>query len=107
SYFLRLLLSTPISHLFPYSTLFRSLLLIEDGIAHVRLNRPDKLNALDREMIAALIEVGTQLREEPALRVVIIAGVGKAFCSGLRSEEHTSELQSRENLVCRLLLAIK
>src|SRR5690606_32724423 len=68
----------------------RVLLLIEDGIAHVRLNRPDKLNALDREMIAALIETGEHLRDQPDVRAVIIAGVGKAFCSGLDLAEMAS-----------------
>lgn len=68
----------------------RVLLLIEDGIAHVRLNRPDKLNALDREMIAALIETGEHLRDQPDVCAVIIAGVGKAFCSGLDLAEMAS-----------------
>src|SRR5215475_2245437 len=43
---------------------------------------------------------------EPAQRVALVAALGTAFrpevLSELRSEEHTSELQSRENLVCRL-----
>lgn len=68
----------------------RVLVLVEDGIAHVRLNRPDKLNALDREMIVALIEAADRLRDEPGLRVVVIAGVGKAFCSGLDLAEMAS-----------------
>lgn len=61
----------------------RVALLVEDGIAQLRLNRPDKLNALDREMIAALVDAGSRLREEPGLRAVVLAGVGKGFCAGL------------------------
>jgi enoyl-CoA hydratase/carnithine racemase len=65
----------------------RVVLLIEGGIAQVRLNRPDKLNALDRETIAVLVDVGARLREEPDLRAVVLAGVGKAFCAGLDLRE--------------------
>jgi enoyl-CoA hydratase/carnithine racemase len=54
-----------------------------DGVAQVRLTRTDKLNALDPEMFSALIEVGRALFETPGLRAVVLAGEGRAFCSGL------------------------
>lgn len=53
------------------------------GIAEVRLNRPDKLNALDPGMFAALVETGEQLRRTPGLRVVVLQGAGRGFCAGL------------------------
>lgn len=55
----------------------------EDGIAQVRLARPDKLNALDPAMFAALIEAGEALAQAKGLRAVVLAGEGRAFCAGL------------------------
>ena len=55
----------------------------EDGVAQVRLNRPDKMNALDPAMFDALIETGETLRITKGLRAVVIAGEGRAFCAGL------------------------
>jgi enoyl-CoA hydratase/carnithine racemase len=60
-----------------------SLAMGDDGVAQVRLARAAKLNALDREMFAALIEVGRALFETPGLRAVVLAGEGRAFCAGL------------------------
>jgi enoyl-CoA hydratase/carnithine racemase len=54
-----------------------------DGVAHVRLIRDAKLNALDGEMFNALIEVGKTLFDTPGLRAVVLAGEGRAFCAGL------------------------
>jgi len=53
------------------------------GIADVRLNRPDKLNALDPAMFKALVEAGESLKERDGLRVVVLSGEGRGFCAGL------------------------
>src|SRR5262245_13270978 len=53
------------------------------GIADVRLNRPDKRNALDAAMFAGLRDAGEQLKSEPGLRVVVLSGEGESFCAGL------------------------
>jgi enoyl-CoA hydratase/carnithine racemase len=53
------------------------------GIADVRLNRPDKMNALDSAMFEALVEAGRGLRGERGLRAVVLSGEGRAFCAGL------------------------
>lgn len=53
------------------------------GVAHVRLNRPDKLNALDPAMFDALIDAGRALTKDVSLRAVVLSGNGKAFCAGL------------------------
>jgi enoyl-CoA hydratase/carnithine racemase len=53
------------------------------GVAHVRLNRPDKLNALDPLMFEALIETGLSLSADPSVRAIALSGEGKAFCAGL------------------------
>ncbi|WP_375291166.1 crotonase/enoyl-CoA hydratase family protein [Qipengyuania sp.] len=55
----------------------------ENGVAQVRLNRFDKLNALDPAMFDAIIEVGDSLRSLKGLRAVVLAGEGRAFCAGL------------------------
>lgn len=56
---------------------------ISDGVAEVRLNRPDKLNALDPAMFEALVSTGLRLRDEPEVRAVVLSGAGRAFCAGL------------------------
>src|SRR5436305_3797410 len=83
----------PRSTLFPYTTLFRS-----SELAH--RHQLGQVGRHDRAGLrAALLDVGRLDRDELALRV----GVGLVA----RSEEHTSELQSRPHLVCRLLLEKK
>lgn len=51
-------------------------------IAHVRLTRADKMNAVDQEMISAIIAAGEQVAASDA-RAVILSGEGKAFCAGI------------------------
>src|SRR5215203_6956565 len=102
---------------------------VEGGIAQVRLDRPDKLNALTLDTLEELVSTARELARDRTLRGVVLGGEGESFCAGLdfatvladpprvarsfvprpwrRSEEHTSELQSRQYLVCRLLLEKK
>ena len=54
-----------------------------DGIAQARLNRADKMNALDPAMFDALIAAGERLRTLEGLRAVVLAGEGRGFCAGL------------------------
>ncbi len=56
---------------------------IEGGVADVRLNRPEKYNALSSEMFEAIGAAGDQLTGEPGLRSVVLSGNGPGFCSGL------------------------
>jgi enoyl-CoA hydratase/carnithine racemase len=55
----------------------------QDGVAEVRLNRPDKLNALDLPMFQALVETGRGLARDRSVRAVVLVGEGRAFCAGL------------------------
>ncbi|HVN88175.1 MAG TPA: enoyl-CoA hydratase [Candidatus Binataceae bacterium] len=66
-----------------------SVVLVEkqDGIATVTLNRPDKLNALNRELRLGFCHAMQELRRDRELRVVIITGAGRAFCVGLDLRE--------------------
>src|SRR5256885_11372291 len=81
----------PRSTLFPYTTLFRSALADAVGLAM-------RGRALDGD-----VAVGHRVAVDRAPGGVEVEAVG----GGLRSEEHTSELQSPCNLVCRLLLEKK
>ena len=56
---------------------------VEGGVAHLRLARPEKLNALTLEMLDDLAEAARDLRSERAVRSVILSGEGDAFCAGL------------------------
>jgi enoyl-CoA hydratase len=62
-----------------------SVLLIErrEGIATLTLNRPEVLNALSSELRAAICSALDELSEDPDVGVVILTGVGRAFCAGL------------------------
>src|SRR3712207_8064973 len=84
----------PRSTLFPYTTLFRSSLNIE----------PTKVRFAGQGWMAGPGHVITEEGEEFEKRLRM---AGRALNHGLRSEEHTSELQSRQYLVCRLLLEKK
>lgn len=57
--------------------------IIGDGIADVRLNRADKMNALDQPMFQGLIEAARELSNDPSVRVAVLSGNGRAFCAGL------------------------
>jgi enoyl-CoA hydratase/carnithine racemase len=56
---------------------------VTEGVADVRLNRPDKLNALDGAMFRAIVDAGAALVDDPSLRAVVLSGEGRAFCAGL------------------------
>ncbi|WP_108783764.1 crotonase/enoyl-CoA hydratase family protein [Pontivivens insulae] len=53
-----------------------------DGIATLRLNRPEKHNALSEQMIGELTEAANALNDDDAIRVVILTGAGRSFCAG-------------------------
>src|SRR5687768_18347518 len=84
----------PRSTLFPYTTLFRSRLTLRN--LETVLEHPDDLQA----------RAGMQLGAAYAGMAIELSMLGAAH-SAARSEEHTSELQSRLHLVCRLLLEKK
>src|SRR5687768_18342017 len=89
----------PRSTLFPYTTLFRSVVVL-----FVMVLAAEMVNT----MVEALVDMVTQ-EYHPLAKVAkdVAAGVVLLTAVGARSEEHTSELQSRLHLVCRLLLEKK
>lgn len=58
-------------------------IIIDNGIANVRLTRPDKMNAMDAAMFDALIDAGNRLKTDNSVRAVILSGEGPAFCTGI------------------------
>jgi enoyl-CoA hydratase/carnithine racemase len=56
---------------------------LTDGVADVRLSRPEKLNALDPAMFEGLVETGRSLSVDPSVRAVVLSGEGRGFCAGL------------------------
>src|SRR2546426_5246836 len=95
----------PRSTLFPYTTLFRSRVALRPGVSGVAPRAP-KVIELDRRYVT-----GKRRRDEISwnmLTGLLLHELGHSFLyhhwSWTRSEEHTSELQSPCNLVCRLLL---
>lgn len=56
---------------------------VRDGIATLTLNRPERLNTISREMLMLLGQLLLQADADPAVRVVILTGAGRAFCAGL------------------------
>src|SRR3712207_8062360 len=87
----------PRSTLFPYTTLFRSV---------GRAERQEEQDAVQRALrLPVPAEQGAQVGQGPGQPVDRVGPLEQV--RGLRSEEHTSELQSRQYLVCRLLLEKK
>jgi enoyl-CoA hydratase/carnithine racemase len=55
---------------------------IDDGIATVRLNNPEKLNALTFQTYEELVRLMGSVGDDPAVKVLVVTGTGKGFCSG-------------------------
>lgn len=55
----------------------------QDHVAHVRLVRPERLNAIDLVLLQQLVEAGDRVAALPGLRAVVLSGEGRGFCSGI------------------------
>jgi enoyl-CoA hydratase/carnithine racemase len=66
------------------------------GVATITLNRPERLNALTFEIYRELTDTFAALRNEADVRVVVITGAGRAFCSGGDVHDIIGELFSRD-----------
>ncbi len=59
---------------------------VSDHVADVRLDRPDKLNAMNGALCTSLIEAGAALAADRSVRAVVLSGEGRGFCAGLDME---------------------
>ncbi len=92
----------------PASVLLRS---DDDGIATLTLNRPAQYNALSEDLLASLQCELDQIAQDDALRVVIIAANGKAFCAGhdlkeMRASEDRTVHQALFDRCGRMMMSI-
>jgi methylglutaconyl-CoA hydratase len=73
---------------------------MRDGVARITLNRPEKRNALDGEMVAELKAAFSASSSDDACRVVLLTGAGKDFCSGadLANLEKTAQNSVLDNM---------
>ena len=55
---------------------------VEDGVGILTLNRPDKMNPLSQQMLHELLPAFNELRDDPAVKAVVLTGAGKAFSAG-------------------------
>ncbi len=55
---------------------------IDEGVATITLNRPERLNAFDEEMIELWVDALGDARQNEAVQVIVVTGAGRAFCSG-------------------------
>jgi enoyl-CoA hydratase len=71
---------------------YTTLLYQVDGpLARVTLNRPERLNAIDRRMPGEIAEALAEANADPSVRVVVLRGAGRAFCSGYDLDWATRE----------------
>ena len=56
---------------------------VEDHVAHVVLNRPEKRNAINLDMFDGLADVGDRIMADPSVRAVVLSGAGDSFCAGI------------------------
>jgi enoyl-CoA hydratase/carnithine racemase len=59
---------------------------IKNHVAFVRLNRPEKYNALSLDMFKAIVEAGEAVQADKSIRAVVLSGEGRGFCAGLDFE---------------------
>ena len=81
--------------------MYRKLLYeLRDGVARITLNRPDKRNALDGELVAELKAAFSASASDEACRVVLLTGAGTDFCSGadLENLEKTAQNSVLDNM---------
>ena len=70
------------------------LLDISDGVATITLNRPDAMNSLNIETKELLVEITARVASDPAVRCVVLTGIGRAFCTGQDLKEHIDLLHN-------------
>ena len=63
---------------------------VEGRIGRVTMNRPEKLNALSRQLMSEIVELGAWLKHREDIRVMIFSGAGRSFCAGFDLNDFSS-----------------
>jgi enoyl-CoA hydratase/carnithine racemase len=82
---------------FTYATVLSAL--VEDGVRRISLNRPDRLNAMNRALVDDVARAFDDAMADPATRAIVFTGEGRAFCAGDDRRDHRhpeSEAAARE-----------
>ena len=69
---------------------------VRDGVAHLQMNAPERLNALSDEMLATLHATFDDLAETRDVRAIVLSGAGKAFCAGHDLKQMTQGRQAED-----------
>ena len=69
---------------------------VTDGVAHLTMNAPERLNALSDEMIATLHATLDEIAADTSVRAVVLSGAGKAFCAGHDLKQMTAGRQAED-----------
>jgi 2-(1,2-epoxy-1,2-dihydrophenyl)acetyl-CoA isomerase len=67
---------------------------VRSGVAWIRLNRPERMNAVDTALRRQLADAVKQVERDEAVRVVVVTGSGRAFCAGADVGEFTTRTQA-------------
>ena len=63
---------------------------VEDRVGRVTMNRPEKLNALSRELMSEIVQLGAWLKLREDIRVIVFSGAGRSFCAGFDLNDFSS-----------------
>ena len=86
-----------------------------DGMAEIRLNRPERLNAVTQQLYDDLNAALTQAEKDPEVHIILLTGEGRAFCVGADLKEHKAgrtafdrrQYLAGEQAVCKRLLTLR
>ena len=87
---------------------------VKDGVCTITLNRPDRYNAFNNDLSFQFIDALKAARKDPEVRVIVLTGAGKAFCSGQDLKDVQGKTRSlgesvrkRYNPMIRLIMTIE
>ena len=63
---------------------------VEDRVGRVTMNRPERLNALSRELMSEVVQLGAWLKLREDIRVIVFSGAGRSFCAGFDLNDFSS-----------------
>ena len=80
---------------------------VKDRIAYITLNRPEKLNAISKEMFGEFVAVCQRYNEDRSSLVAIFSGKGRSFCSGADLSDEDSEFLAKVDMLYLDIMKLK